>query len=253
MNASELWVVIPVKDLVNAKQRLSGVISPSERRALSQAMAEDMLDCLRRVDNLAGILIVSDDPGAELLAYCYGARVLKEEGHSRGLNAAVEQAATFLAAEGASHMLVLHGDLPAIEAGDIARLVADLPQKPFVRLVPDSRGEGSNALLCSLPTPLSFCYGENSFTVHRESCKKLGLSCEVVELQSLQLDIDTPRDLVALLDLLDADLACKTKTRAVLSEYQLATRLRQMRINNSDTFELVTTGVGGETGVDHVN
>ena len=78
MNRTSLWALIPVKDFVNAKQRLSGVLSPSERRGLSQAMVEDMLVCLGHVPGIDGILLVSDDPGAGLLAYRYGARVLKD-------------------------------------------------------------------------------------------------------------------------------------------------------------------------------
>lgn len=35
--------VLPVKDLVLAKSRLSGVLAPHERRSLNQAMLEDAL------------------------------------------------------------------------------------------------------------------------------------------------------------------------------------------------------------------
>ena len=35
--------LVPLKDLVAAKSRLSGVLSPAERRSLAQAMVEDVL------------------------------------------------------------------------------------------------------------------------------------------------------------------------------------------------------------------
>ena len=35
--------LLPLKDLVQAKTRLGGLLRPSERRALAQAMAEDVL------------------------------------------------------------------------------------------------------------------------------------------------------------------------------------------------------------------
>ena len=38
--------LVPLKDLVQAKSRLSGLLRPSERRALAQAMAEDVLAVL---------------------------------------------------------------------------------------------------------------------------------------------------------------------------------------------------------------
>ena len=34
--------LVPLKDLVEAKSRLSGLLRPSERRALAQAMAEGL-------------------------------------------------------------------------------------------------------------------------------------------------------------------------------------------------------------------
>ena len=234
MNRNGLWVVIPVKDFVNAKQRLSGVLSPSERRALSQAMVEDMLECLRQVGAIDGVLLVSDDPGAELLAYRYGARVIKEKGHSRGLNAAVEQAARYLPSLGASHMLVLHGDLPGITSRDVNTLIAELcpPGEPMLRLAPDARRQGSNGLLCSLPAPIGFRYGNDSFTQHRAACEDNGTGFDVMDLPSLQLDIDTPRDLQQLLQRCRCADAVNTKTCGVLAEYGVANRLRQMRLGD---------------------
>lgn len=250
MTPSGLWVLIPVKDLVNAKQRLSGVLSPSERRALCQAMVEDMLQVLQGVDGIEGILLVSDDPAAELLAYRYGARVLREKGHSKGLNAAVQQAADHLAECGGRYMLVLHGDLPAISAADVRRLISALRPHPWVRLAPDSGRQGTNGLLCSLPAPLSFCYGEASLHRHRDACKGASIPCEILELPSLQLDIDTPADLQQLLEVFAAGAGAGGKTRAVAQEYQLASRLRQMQLNE---MEEQHASARPNAGVDHGN
>jgi 2-phospho-L-lactate guanylyltransferase len=253
MKKSSLWAMIPVKDFVNAKQRLSGVLSPSERRALSQAMVEDMLECLGHVAGIDGVLLVSDDPGAELLAYRYGARVIKEKGHSRGLNAAVAQAASHLPSLGASHMLVLHGDLPCIDPAQVSTLISDLPAGPgsLVRLVPDGRRQGSNGLLCSLPTALKFCYGENSFALHVAACAERGIDCQVIDLPSLQLDIDTPGDLQQLLLPCDRNTAAKGKTAAVLAEYGVASRLRQMCL--SDQKQSADGQASSKSGVDHAS
>ena len=60
--------LVPLKDLVQAKSRLAGLLRPSERRALAQAMAEDVLNVLANHVNVAGITLVSDDPGAGLPA-----------------------------------------------------------------------------------------------------------------------------------------------------------------------------------------
>ncbi len=249
---TSLWVLIPVKDLVNAKQRLSGILSASERRALSQAMVEDMLELLDTVAGIDGVLLVSDDSSAELLAYRYGAKLIAEKGHSLGLNAAVSQAAAYLPALGASHMLVLHGDLPLICVDDINALIAGLPTpgQPLVRVVPDASRQGSNALLCSLPVPIEFAYGHNSFALHCEACRRQGVAVEQICLDSLQLDIDTPQDLQTLLDLLQLRRSAPDKTAAVLTEYGVAARLRQMQLGDSIvTIDAISrSGTGVDSG-----
>ena len=221
-----LWVVIPVKDFVNAKQRLSGVLSPSERRALSQAMVEDMLRCLQALPQLSGVLLVSDDPGAELLAYRYGASLITEARSQRGLNAAAAQGAAWLAQAGASHMLLLHGDLPCVRAEDIARVAAGLANgaAPLVRLVPDRRGEGTNGLLCSLPAPIMFDYGAHSLRAHRHACHRGSIPVEVMPAPGLALDMDTPADLYVL----SSTPGVGAKTARFLDDSQVVARLRHM-------------------------
>ena len=199
--------MLPVKQFVYAKQRLAGVLGPGERRALSQAMVEDTLARLQDTAGLDGTLLVSDDPAAELLAVRYGAALLREGARSRqgcggGLNAALTRAAHHLTRRGASHLLVVHGDLPCVTRAELAALSADLPPagRAFVRLVPDRRGEGTNGLLCSLPLPIAFAYGDDSLRVHRETCERGGVPCRVMPLSGFALDIDTPADLKELAD-----------------------------------------------------
>ena len=244
-----LWILIPVKELVNAKQRLSGILSPGERRALSQAMVEDMLQVLASVPGIEGVLLVSDDSTAELLAYRYGANLLAEKNPSRGLNAAVTQGAAYLAALDASHMLVLHGDLPLICADDIGTLISGLSPSASgaVRLVPDTSREGSNALLCSLPAPIDFCYGQRSFDRHRDACARQQLALQQFWFESLALDIDTPRDLQALLEKLGEREAAGGKTAAILKKYGVAERLQQMQLGDGSH---VAATRGCDEGVD---
>ena len=71
-------VLIPLKDLVRAKTRLAGLLAPSERRALAQAMVEDVLALLAAHPDIESINLLSDDPSAHLLVAQYGARHLPE-------------------------------------------------------------------------------------------------------------------------------------------------------------------------------
>jgi len=43
---SDIWAIIPVKEFSGAKHRLSGLLSPPERRLLADTMLTDMLDAV---------------------------------------------------------------------------------------------------------------------------------------------------------------------------------------------------------------
>ena len=43
---SDIWAIIPVKEFDGAKDRLSGLLSPQQRRVLAETMLTDMLDAV---------------------------------------------------------------------------------------------------------------------------------------------------------------------------------------------------------------
>ena len=52
---SDIWAVIPVKEFDGAKYRLSGLLSPPQRRLLADTMLTDMLDAVAGSRLLAGV------------------------------------------------------------------------------------------------------------------------------------------------------------------------------------------------------
>ncbi|MFM7691701.1 MAG: 2-phospho-L-lactate guanylyltransferase, partial [Alphaproteobacteria bacterium] len=79
------WVILPVKEMAGAKQRLASLLSPAERVALMQVMLRDVLMALSAAQGLAGIAVVTLDPFAQALAEAHGARIITEgagEGHT---------------------------------------------------------------------------------------------------------------------------------------------------------------------------
>src|SRR5688572_27531001 len=135
---------MPVKDLHNAKQRLAGVLSPDERRALFRAMLADVLTALAATPGLAGILMVTRDPEAQALAARYGARVLLEESN-QGHTPASTLGARTLAAEGAAGMLQIPADVPLVTPADVAALLEAHGAAPAVTIAPSRDKLGSNA------------------------------------------------------------------------------------------------------------
>lgn len=192
--AREIWAVIPVKDFALAKQRLAHAFSPLFRRRLARAMLADVLTALRGAEGLAGIVVITADPEAGLLAQHYGARLLFER-RLRGLNAAVSEAAAGLNAERRDGMLVIPGDIPSVTSREISQLMASHGKGRAVSLVPAHDRHGTNALLVSPPQVMTFSFGPMSFPLHRASAEDLGIEPRVhnlVDFPGFALDVDTP-------------------------------------------------------------
>ena len=198
VDRSPLWALVPVKDLQHAKQRLAGVLRATERHALFRAMLEDVLSVLSRCQGLAGVVLVTRDPEARVLAARYGARVLEEE-HNRGHTAASSFGARALAEEGASGMVQLPADIPLLTPQDIDALLQAHASAPAVTLAPSRDRQGSNAVACSPPDVLPLRFGDNSYFPHLDRAKALGIEPGVVHRSGLALDVDTVDDLLAFL------------------------------------------------------
>lgn len=197
-----MWVLIPLKNFVDAKLRLSGMLSAAERRGLVQAMVEDVLAVVVAEPSLKGVVLLSDDPSAGLLAGHFGVQCWSERALGAvGLNGVVSAGVSRLAAQGADAVMVVHGDIPLMDGGELAQLLDSHRSRfgPRVTIAPDRHGDGSNIVLCSPPQVMAFAYGENSCHAHRRNADNSGASCEVLPLPGVGRDIDNADDLLALL------------------------------------------------------
>src|SRR5262249_53982211 len=119
-------VAVPVKDLVNAKQRLMSFLSPLERGELARTMLEDVLEALVCAA-LGGVLVGRPAPSRRGLAGRQGGDILRGDdtrGHTEGV-ARAQQAAL---ARGATRFLTIPGDVPCPTAEEVATLAAALPR-----------------------------------------------------------------------------------------------------------------------------
>lgn len=196
---TDLLAAVPVKDLVNAKQRLVPALSGPERRELARAMLEDVLEAM--VAALPGaVLVVTTDPEAQALSRAAGAECLIESAN-RGHTAAVAFAQREAAARGMARFLTLPGDVPCVTADEISTLCRSLDDGPGVVFVPSRSGLGTNAALLGPPDTMPLTFGEPSFQNHLAAARAAGLSPRVVHLPGVGLDVDAPDDLPLLLEL----------------------------------------------------
>jgi len=193
-----LLLAVPVKDLVNAKQRLVPALSPPERRELARAMLEDVLDAALAA--LPGsVLVVTTDPDVQAIVRAAGALCLTESGN-RGHTAAVAFAQREALARGAARFLTLPGDVPCVTAQEIVALCAALAEAPGVVFVPSRSGQGTNAALLAPPDLIPLTFGEPSFQNHLKTARAAGVTPRVLELPGISLDVDAPDDLPVLLE-----------------------------------------------------
>ena len=192
-----VFAAVPVKDLVNAKQRLVAALAPEDRRALAAAMLEDVLDALAAAA-LVDIVVVTRDPDAMALARRHGARCLTEPAN-RGHTEAVAFAQREAVAAGARRFLTIPGDVPCATGEEIAALCAPPPHEPDAAFVPSLSGFGTNAALLSPADAMPLKFGEPSFDDHLDAARARGLSPRILRLPGIGLDIDAPEDLAMLL------------------------------------------------------
>ena len=203
--------LVPLKDLVQAKSRLAGLLRPSERRALAQAMVEDVLGVLSRHPEIDHVTLVSDDPGAGLLANTYGIDCWTESALGcSGLNAVVREASERLLVDGEEPLLVLHGDLPLLTAADVSAALRCQRQLQGLVIACDLAGTGTNLLAFTRSSAPQFCCGVDRCARHLAFARSAGVPVQVLQRSGIALDVDEPRDMKLLMSALERESAGQT-------------------------------------------
>jgi len=192
-----LVVAVPVKDLVNAKQRLIPVLTAEERRALAHAMLEDVLGVLAQAVP-GSVWVVTTDAEVMDLARLRGAQCLVESAN-RGHTEAVAFAQMRACESGVERFLTIPGDVPCVVPEEVHAVESALGVQRGVAFVPSESGFGTNAALLAPPDLMPLKFGEPSFDNHLIAARQRGLSPLVLALPGLGLDIDAPEDLALLL------------------------------------------------------
>ena len=214
-----MWVVVPCKRLQLAKRRLAHALSARECRLLASAMLSDVLSVLTESAALGGILVVSSDPSVADLSRSFDANCFSD--HSdEGLLPACASASAYLSGRGADGVIVVPGDLPLLNAGDIERVADAAGKSPAIVLSPDRNDSGTNLVAMRPVGVMPYLFGENSFSLHVSAAREQGIEPVIIRSETLGLDIDTWDDLVAF-----AQCPSRTRTYRYLMEAGIRDRL----------------------------
>jgi len=188
--------VLPVKRLGAAKQRLAAGLDAERRRELAEAMVADVMEAITAARAIDRIIVVSGDPVAQELAAAVDAEVIpdpEDAGHVEAALAGIARAEV----EGAEQVVLLAGDCPLLDPRELDRLLTAVPDR-YVGIVPDRHGTGTNALLLSPPGAIVPAFGDGSRDRHVEAARQAGIPFTIEQLPSIELDLDTPADVIAL-------------------------------------------------------
>lgn len=190
-------ILIPVKNLSSAKQRLAAVLDQSARTKLAQTMLHDVVAVLASRTRGLACALVTSDPFAAELARRYDLEVIPDPANP-GETGAIEMATNICVARGIESTLVIPADIPLIEASEIDQILDQAPAEGSL-LVPAADGRGTNAAFRRPANLFPLRFGNDSFRPHLAAGQATGKTCRVLQLPGIALDVDNPSDLEQLL------------------------------------------------------
>jgi 2-phospho-L-lactate guanylyltransferase len=208
-------ILIPVKNLAGAKQRLAAILDQPTRTELAQAMLLDVLETLAEWQRRPEVGIVTSDPFALQLAHQFHFTVIPDD-HNRSETDAIEIATRYCESHGVDSTLVIPGDIPLIQSWELEEIIAAAPAQGSV-LVPAADGRGTNAIWRRPAGLFPARFGNDSFKPHHAAAQATGRACIILSLAGIALDVDNPSDLRAL-----AAAPGETRTQRLVRQWQSA-------------------------------
>jgi len=190
--------IVPVKDLSRAKERLSPVLSQSDRTRIAYIMLEDVLTALRGSKLLTKLFVVTVDELAMELAGSLGIEAIRET-KQESESSSIDHSSNVCKELGAECVLVIPGDVPLITPEDVDYILEREKPYPSAILVPARDWLGTNAILRRPPDVFPSRFGYDSFRKHIDEAKKIGIEFDIFHMPRIALDIDEPKDLTLFL------------------------------------------------------
>jgi 2-phospho-L-lactate/phosphoenolpyruvate guanylyltransferase len=208
-------IAVPVKSLSRAKSRLSPVLSPLERGALTLAMLEDVLDATLAIPTWETWVISPDEAVLEIAARRRATPVTETK---PTLASAVRQIEEEAKDRGADSLAILLGDTALVSSDALQEALRTLGSVVLAR---SDHGGGTNLLLRRPPRAIAARFGPSSFERHLHGAETRGIPAAVVDRPELAFDLDVPEDVATVIA-----SGRETRTRNTCLSMDLGARLR---------------------------
>jgi 2-phospho-L-lactate guanylyltransferase len=192
-SAAETWVIVLIKDLDSAKQRLGPVLDPKARRDLAHRNAER---AIRAAAAGGARLVVTGSDEVVVMAERLGANTLLEP-RQEGQNLAAKRGIDHALKSGARAVLLMSSDLPLVTQQAVRDLLdaAGRVAPPAAVAVPALGRGGTNALYLNPPDAISLHFGADSLEAFRREAETKGVTFVAFKSEAMALDLDEPADL----------------------------------------------------------
>lgn len=189
----ETWVIVLIKDLDSAKQRLGTVLDAKARRELALRNAERAIRAAAAGD---ARLVVAGSPEVVDIAERLGAPSLLEP-RQEGQNVAAKRGIAEAVKKGAEAVVLLSSDLPLVTPKAVRDLLdaAGRIASPAAVAVPALGRGGTNALYLKPPDAIALHFGADSLAAFRREAEEKGVNFAIHRSEAMALDLDEPADL----------------------------------------------------------
>ena len=175
---------IPIKKFSSSKNRLSNIISSSEREMLAASMAKKTITTLHNSEICDSITVVTNDSNLNLN---HSTSYFTNSSLNDALNEAIYAQTTNDA------VLIMHADLPKINERDLHELAHSYDIKK-VSIISDLSMQGTNCLMFDSEISFNLRFGFNSYNLFIHEFINNGLNYQDISIESLQDDLDSEED-----------------------------------------------------------
>ena len=184
--------VIPFKQ-ENAKSRLSGILSKTQRQEFALAMLYDVIAAVEKTEKFDFIEVINSSVSYAMnTVFPPNVNILLIE---KGLNEALNEYLVKAASNTVQDIFIIMADMPLVTE----KQIIELTELPGDIVIAPGSGGGTNVLSIHNPDTFHVDYYGTSFLDHLRIANEADLSIAVYDSFFVSTDMDEPDDLVELL------------------------------------------------------
>ena len=175
-------ILIPVKNLSAAKQRLASVLDQPSRTELGASHAARCARSTCRVGRAGpACALVTSDPFAIELARQYDFEIIPDPANP-GETGAIEMATQFCVERGIDSTLVIPADIPLIQASELDEILQACSRRRLACWCPPPTDAAPTPSSAVPPNLFPLRFGNDSFKPHLAAAQATGKPCVVLRL-----------------------------------------------------------------------